>query len=83
MFEFALALNCTDPGDLVIVFENSKSTCFVYITMVLAQPYLRLSKEVCLSEGADWLQLICCQSGGGKKFITVMKLQIIDGNFCI
>ena len=61
------ASNCTDSMLLIIVFENSMGTCFVYITLVL-QP-VGLCKEVCLYSRADWCELIC-QSECGEKSIA-------------
>ena len=51
--------NYTDPSYLIIVFENSTGTCFVYIPVSLAQVARFMSKEVCLYAGADWLKLKC------------------------
>ena len=59
--------NWTDPRHLIIIFQNSMGTCFVYVTIVLGQPS-GVSKEVSLYTTTDWVKLIC-QSVGGKGSI--------------
>ena len=48
--------------------ENSTGTCFVYITMLLAQT-ARVSKEACLYADADWLKLICQSESGERSLL--------------
>ena len=41
---------------MTVVFDNNKTTSFVYTAMLLGQ-LVGLSKEACLYAGADWLSL--------------------------
>ena len=56
-----LAVNCTDPRCLAIVFEEKK--CSPHAPCALG-----LSKEVCLYSSADRLK-IDCQSEGGERSV--------------
>ena len=75
---------------MIIVFENSTGTCFVYIAVVLGQP-AGLSKEVCLHSGADWIniKLLCqseaggivqelCESRGGRPGLSVLTSLLVS-----
>ena len=59
MFQLALSRTAQTQGVLILVLENSTSTCFVLMTVVLHGQLRGLSKD------GVWVGCVCVCGGGG------------------